>query len=466
MELERQLHTAQTRLMHDPRDLVTIREICETLIALKREDELLVWADRALALSPHDPNFVTMRATALDLLGQHAEAAVTWQRESSLPYAPGFYPLQLGYSLMMAGDFAQAIPLLENARRTALAAHAPWAARAAHLYGEALLKAGDGQGFAHWLMRNEDAASTGTYCPSDVPLWTGQTDLRGQRVLVTHQLGLGDQFMLNACLADWLAAGAKVMLTCDLQIQALMQASLPDCEVVAAPRPLHLRVAPVDDMRLRVEAFAPHLYATLLHLPLLKAVEPGYRFRPYQRAPRVKERAAAAWARRLRAQYPGKKLVGLFWDCNQRHTPDLGSAMRCWATRRSVPLAMVNGLVTDPTLTEQVHFVNLHHPLVEAEAGTPAGNISRYQPEIWSFDDTAACIGQLDAVVSVDSAVANLSAMMGRPTCVLVSTSGDWRWSGQGTTARWIEGVTVLRQVQEGNWDAVMRDAAVWLASH
>lgn len=58
MIMELQLHTAQARHAHDSRDLVTVREICETPIALNREDELLAWADGALALSPHDPGFM------------------------------------------------------------------------------------------------------------------------------------------------------------------------------------------------------------------------------------------------------------------------------------------------------------------------------------------------------------------------------------------------------------------------
>jgi hypothetical protein len=65
----------------------------------------------------------------------------------------------------------------------------------------------------------------------------------------------------------------------------------------------------------------------------------------------------------------------------------------------------------------------------------------------------------------MDSTVANLAGMISRPTWVLVNTSSDWRWGSQGTTARWMEGVTVLRHAHEGNWDSVVQDAARLLAS-
>ena len=465
VDLEKRLQAASERHMNDPYDLTIVNEVCEILIALKREDELLPWTERALAVSPHHAGFLAMRATALNLLGQHAEAADTWEHDPSISGEPVLYKVRLGYSLMMANNLARAIALLDEARRMAELSNVQIRATAEHLLGEAMLKAGDPRGFAHWLMRNE-SGDAGNYRPIGVPEWRGDSNLHGQRVLITHQLGFGDNFLLAACVADWQAAGANVMITCDPQTHALMQASLPGCEVVGTERPLRLRAALPDVVQERVETFAPHMHATLLHLPLLKAgqVVSGYRFQAYMRAPLAKQQIAKEWARQLRLQYPGKRLVGLFWDCNQRHHPELGSFVRCLAKRRSLPLKTVDRIVTDQAVADRVHFVNLHHPAVEAAAGTPAGNVSRYLPGIYHFDDTAACIGELDAVLAVDSGVANLAAMMGKPTCVPVNTASEWRWGVRGDTTQWIEGTNVVRQTHEGSWDSVVQDAVTWLS--
>ncbi|MBN3816123.1 hypothetical protein G3N57_05610 [Paraburkholderia sp. Se-20369] len=466
VELNHQLRALEARHANNPHDIAIVREICETLIALGRENELLPWADRALALDPHSEAFIGLRAFVLNLLGRHAEAAETWTRDSPSSGEPGLDPLRLGYSLMMAGDLVQAVALLDQARQLAAADNAPFAMEAEHLMGEAMLKAGDPRGFAHWLMRNEDPASGGNYRPAGIPMWNGEADLRGRRVLITHQLGFGDNFLLAACVTDWLEAGASVMITCDPQVHALMQATLPDCEVVSAPRPLRLHEALPEDAQARVDAFAPQLYATLLHLPLLKAgrtVPSGYCFQPYIHAPPEKQQIAEAWGRQLRTQHPGKMLVGLFWDCDQRHRPELSGTQRHWAARRSLPLGAANWLAANPAVADRVHFVNLHHPVVEAVAGTPASNVSCYLPGIWHFDDTAACIAQLDAVVAVDSVVANLAAMMGTPTCVPVHTSGDWRWGSRGTASPWVRDAFVLRQTHEGEWTSVVENIASWL---
>jgi hypothetical protein len=465
-ELLGDLRAAQERHAREPDSVPVIRDICRMLVAHLNEDAVLPWTERGLALAPHDPEFVDLRVNGLNLAGRHAEAAALLIQEHAQPWSPAVFPLKLGYSLMMEGDLEQAIALLDEARLIAHTSNPAVLPKATHLLGEALLKAGDSRGFALWTDRNCDPGAGGSFRAVDIPVWSGEEDLRGKRVLVTHQLGFGDQFLLAASLADFQAAGARLMFTSDSQIHALMRASLPDVEVICAKRPLKMGEALPAEIHAEVAAFAPDYQIPLLFAPVL-ANHHGtapHPFRPYMRPPADKQKIAAEWSRSLRARHPGKKLVGLFWDCDQRHVPELGSSLRCWAARRSIPLESVNQLVLDAAVAKHVQFVNLHHPLLEANAGVPAGDVVRYSPGVFLFDDTAACIDQLDAVVSVDSGVANLAAMMGKPTCVAVSTSGDWRWGSTGTATPWIEGVTVLRQKTEGDWAPVMRDIVAWLS--
>ncbi|POM17366.1 hypothetical protein CSX04_05664 [Burkholderia cepacia] len=75
VDLEQQLRAAQTQYAGDSRDLAILHRICELLTALRREEEMLPWADLALALDPHDAVSMTRRADALYLLGRYVEAA-------------------------------------------------------------------------------------------------------------------------------------------------------------------------------------------------------------------------------------------------------------------------------------------------------------------------------------------------------------------------------------------------------
>jgi hypothetical protein len=96
IDFKQQLFAAQARYYsNDSHDIEIVREICEALIALQREDELLLWADRALALSPNAPHFIGMRAYLLNLLGRHAEAADAWASDPSLSGDPALYRVRL-----------------------------------------------------------------------------------------------------------------------------------------------------------------------------------------------------------------------------------------------------------------------------------------------------------------------------------------------------------------------------------
>jgi hypothetical protein len=452
-------------LAHAPDDIEKLRAVCLALLEDMRDDEVLPYTERALAIEPRDLHFVNWRAHALTLLGRHFDAVATWRNHAALPWRPAYYAMSLGQSLVMSGDTERGIPMLRDAWQQA-AAEGEWFARKAeHLYGEALLRSARPSGFEPWLARNQ--GDTGSYRPGDIPLWQGERDLHGKRVLITHQLGFGDQFLLFACVQQWRAAGAELMITCDAQLHPLLQASLPDCRVVSAARPLRRDEPLPEAVMSEVRAFAPDLYATLLHLPLLAAQQtplPSPFFPAWLRAPETERETAAAWARDLREAQSGKSLIGIFWDCNQRHAHEVGAVMRCSAIRRSLPLTEVDHLVTQPSVAAKRHFVSLHHPAVQSFAGMPSGNISVYEPGIRSFAETAACIEQLDAVFAVDSGVANLSAMLGKLTFVPLNLASEWRWGVEGDRSPWMANLKPLRQTLMGDWRSVIDEAIALLS--
>ena len=463
-QLEQKLADAMAAHVHAPGDPAPLREICDALIALYLDDELLPWVEKALALSPGDLQLVFRRARTLNLVGRHFEAVATWRHYAALDWLPAFYQLHLGQSLVLTGDFEGGIPLLRRAQRSGFAPGDRSACMAEHLLGEALLRTGNPEGFVSWLARND--YDTGSYRPDEVAGWTGQRNLDGKRIFVTHQMGFGDQILLCACVRDWIAAGASVMLTCDPQIHSLMETSLPGCVVVSAARPLDIRVPLPAALQTAMEVFAPDYHLTLLHLPALRAGSASGSdpyFTPYLRVPPSRQYAATRWAEKLRTRHPGKALVGVYWYCANQLFHDLGSKARVWAKLRSLPLDAVNALTTDPLMAAGVHFVNLHHPAASSLTGEPA-NVSRYLPGIEDFADTAACIEQLDAVIAVDSGVANLAAMMGKPVGVLVPVSSDWRWGSAGLSTPWMQSVTVLRQSVPGDWGSVIARSVNWLA--
>jgi ADP-heptose:LPS heptosyltransferase len=102
-----------------------------------------------------------------------------------------------------------------------------------------------------------------------------------------------------------------------------------------------------------------------------------------------------------------------------------------------------------------VEWVSLHkgHREEEAEAfGLP-------QPlrSARDFYDTAVVLAGLDMVVSTETAIPNLSAALGVPTCVLTAVDYDWRWRS------WFKNVTICNQEVPGNWEGAVAKASAFV---
>ena len=69
--------------------------------------------------------------------------------------------------------------------------------------------------------------------------------------------------------------------------------------------------------------------------------------------------------------------------------------------------------------------------------------VARHGLKDWR--DTAELIGHMDVVVSVDTAVAHLAAMMGKPTFIILPPSSDWKWLLGREDTVWYETARVFR---------------------
>jgi tetratricopeptide (TPR) repeat protein len=86
--------------------------------------------------------------------------------------------------------------------------------------------------------------------------------------------------------------------------------------------------------------------------------------------------------------------------------------------------------------------------------------------EAKDLSDTAAIIANLDAVVTIDTSVAHLSAALGKPTYVLRAFPGEWRWGIGGNTSPWYgDHVKVFRQTTRGDWTDVCKSVCEALDS-
>ncbi|HEY3948484.1 tetratricopeptide repeat protein [Phenylobacterium sp.] len=377
------------------------------LYDLRRLDEALASYDRALALEPQRPEVHDNRAVVLHELRRLDEAMAGYDRAIAL--RPTFAEAQHHQAMcrLMLGDFA-----------------AGWAQY-------------------EWRWATEQLGWDRS--PSPAPVWLGEGEVVGRRVLVRAEQGLGDTLQFCRYVRDLAARGAAVTLAVQPGLERLL-ARLEG--VVQAP----VRGAPLP----------PHdLQVPLMSLPLaLGAGAPGGQ--PYLSADRD---AAAAWAARL-ADAPGLR-VGLCWAGGVRPGQFVADRID---RRRSLPLEAFAPLADIPGLT-----------LYSLQKGPPAARLADLQGAGWAgpaivdptgeladFADTAALVAALDLVITCDTAVAHLAGALGRPVWVLNRFDACWRWLDGRDDSPWYETARLFRQPTPGDWDSVIarvREALAGLAA-
>jgi ADP-heptose:LPS heptosyltransferase len=64
--------------------------------------------------------------------------------------------------------------------------------------------------------------------------------------------------------------------------------------------------------------------------------------------------------------------------------------------------------------------------------------------------------GELDLVISVDTAVAHLTGALAKPVWLLLPFLGEWRWLEERTDTPWYPTMRLFRQQSPGDWQGVV----------
>lgn len=99
-----------------------------------------------------------------------------------------------------------------------------------------------------------------------------------------------------------------------------------------------------------------------------------------------------------------------------------------------------------------------------AHAELPAGSaVHDLAPLLTDWDATAACLGELDLLLCVDTGVAHLAAALGCRVCLLLKHDSGNFWLTDRSDSPWYPGLRIFRQPAPGAWTAVVQDIAAAL---
>ncbi|MDA0229797.1 MAG: tetratricopeptide repeat protein [Proteobacteria bacterium] len=288
-----------------------------------------------------------------------------------------------------------------------------------------LLGAGDyGAGFAEYEWRLK--LGGGAVSHFSAPMWDG-TPLNGATILLHAEQGFGDtlQFIRFAPLVA--QKGGRVVLACQEPLRRLL------CQVDG--------VAEAVAMDGQMPEFARH--AALASLPHIlgatpDSLPPATPYVPASQAP---------WT--LDAPAEARLKIGLAWS---------GSPANKINRRRSCALEFLQPLLA----RRDIAWYGLQVGPAAADIyGHPT--IEDLSSRLTDFADTAAAIGGLDLVISIDSAVAHLAGALGHPVWVMLSHGGDWRYLRERADNPWYPTMQHFRQAVPGDWPSVINAVLIAL---
>jgi ADP-heptose:LPS heptosyltransferase len=114
----------------------------------------------------------------------------------------------------------------------------------------------------------------------------------------------------------------------------------------------------------------------------------------------------------------------------------------------------------------QYEWINLQCDATDEEtAELQRLGVKMFPGCVSSFAETAALIMHMDVVVSVDTAVAHLSAALGRPLWLMIQRySTDWRWLLDRDSSPWYSTARLFRQSDYGEWAPVIQKITQFLS--
>ena len=396
-----------------------VQDLMDLLRQAGRPADALPHLRAAAAEMPDDARLPALLGALLAECGPMPEAVAAFRRAIALrPDAAGWS--NLGKALAAEGRFAEA-----DAAHAQAVALAPADAQLALNHAVALLKSGRlAEG---WEALEYRYRLPGRRAPLPGSRAEALDAAAGRTVLLCQEEGLGDTLQMIRYAPLLAARGARVLAWVPAALMRLM-AAVPGVSGVVPTGALP-----------RFDLWCPMLSLPRLFGTTLDRMPPAA---PYLRADPAE---AARWAARLPH---GGLRVGVAW-AGGLHPNDPTAALtdrvRSMAPGFLAPLAGLPG----------VRLVSLQLGV----APPPGLGMADPMPGVRDFADTAGIVANLDAVVSVDTAVAHLAAGMGKPVLLLDRYDACWRWLHGRTDSPWYPTLRICRQASPGDWRSAVKAA-------
>lgn len=313
----------------------------------------------------------------------------------------------------------------------------------------------ENEGFAHLALRNwrkgwelfsrtVGSANRPIREYGDAEMWDGKPT--SSLVVYTDQ-GIGDDLMFSSCVPDLRERAERVILDCPKRVEGLFKRSFPWAQVYGTR---------TSDAPFWLTSEKPAHKTLISELPrLFRNSDADFSGKPYLVADPKRRTMYRALLDAIRPVNPRRPKLGIAWTGG---LPNTGRA------RRSLDLDELRPLMA---AFPEADFVSLQY--MDAPETEAAGvHHFPFATQTRDYDDTAALVAELDAVVTVQTAIVHLAGALGKRCSVIVSDRPVWRYGAEGERMPWYEDVQMFRK-RDGDWqraiDPLIADLKGYLSS-
>jgi Flp pilus assembly protein TadD len=265
-------------------------------------------------------------------------------------------------------------------------------------------------------------------------------DLKGKRILLVREQGIGDELFFLRFARAAQQRGAWVAYLPSAKIESIVQRA-PGLDAIVHATDLPANLDPIF---------------LVGELPLILAADRLDDLPPALPLTVLPERRAAIQSR-LAALGHGP-FLGVTWRAGTekqsgQRKPSLFKETDCSLLGRA--LAPWPG----PVLILQRHPRAEEMETFTRALGRPAHDLSDLNE---SLEDMLALLGEIDDYVGVSNTNMHLLAGLGKTARVLIQNPPEWRWLNEGSESPWFPGFTLYRQQQTGQRQTGQPPAASW----
>jgi hypothetical protein len=373
---------------------------------------------RALECGPETPGLLSNLGNALKDLQRFDESIALHRRATQLSPDSVRVAVNLAVALRESGRVDEALAEFSRALRLA-----PEDASARFDRAQLLLMCGDyrrGWPEFEWRWRLADVKAP----KYRQPLWDG-TPHKDATILLWPEQGFGDTILCARFIPLVKKRVGRVVLGCQPELVRLFSRLKGIDAVVPYGAPLP-----------RFDMHCPLMSLPRFFLTDLRDIPPPARLSVPGQPPQGLQAAIARAGTRLK--------VGIVWSGSLTFK---ANHIRSTSLERFLELTAVPGI--------QLFSLQKGPRAADLTATGADRMVIDLAPYLNDFADTAAAVSRLDLVIMVDSAVAHLSASLGRPVWNLMRYVPYWLYLRDRCDTPWYPSMTLFRQSRPGDWDGV-----------